>query len=254
MDASREPTAWTSSEVADDFVRWDDTVGWLLGYPFVFAALRLEQPDVTALLDLGCGPGHVARRVAEEHDVDVHAVDISPAMLAIARTHYRHPRVTCHLMTGSKLAFLPDASMDAVMSCFVFVCVPERQQLQDMVAEVRRVLRPGGRFALLNAHPGHTGVAFDSFQIGRPGVDYQPGDPMPVRLHRTDGEWMDIVDTYWPGETYHELLHDANFTPVWQQEPTLDDARRLLGAAAVSRREWTAERETPPFLLVVGEK
>ncbi|WP_067475615.1 class I SAM-dependent methyltransferase [Nocardia amamiensis] len=254
MDTWRRPTAWTTSGVADDFVRWDDTVGWLLGYPFVFTELRLGQPDVTAVLDLGCGPGYVARRAAEEHDVDVHAADISPAMLAIASTRFRHPRVTHHRTTGCDLAFLPDSSVDAAMSCFVLVCVPEPRQLQDLVSEVRRVLRPGGRFAVLNAHPGHTGVAFDSFQIGQPGVDYRPGDPMPVRLRRTDGEWMDIVDTYWSGDTYRELLLGANFARVWQVEPTLDDARRLLGAAAVSRREWTAERETPPFLLVVGQK
>lgn len=253
METSPQPTTWTVTDVADDFVRWDDTVGWAFGYPFIFDALRLGQPDVTTLLDLGCGPGHVARRAAEEHDADVYAADISPAMLAIATSRYGHAKVSHHLLTDTNLEFLPNNSVAAAMSNFVFVCVPELRQLQELVVETHRVLRPGGRFAILNAHPEHVGVGFDSFQIGQPGARYSPGDPMPVRLRQTDGEWMDIVDTYWSGDTYRDVLRGAGFARVWHVEPTVADARRL-GAAAVDAREWDVERHTPPFLLVVGEK
>jgi ubiquinone/menaquinone biosynthesis C-methylase UbiE len=254
METSPRPTTWTIDDVADDFVRWDDTIGWVFGYPFVFDALRLNQPDVTTLLDLGCGPGHVAFGATEECDVDVHAVDISPAMLAIATSRYHHSRVTHHLMANGDLPFLRDDSVAAAMSNFVFVCEHELEELRKLVAETHRVLRPGGRFALLNAHPDHTGVGFDSFQIGQPGIGYASGDPMPVRLRQTDGDWMDIVDAYWSGDTYRELLRDAGFARVWHVEPTLADARQLLGADAVSTRDWTVERHTPPFLLVIGEK
>ncbi|MEU3283226.1 class I SAM-dependent methyltransferase [Streptomyces antibioticus] len=254
MDASGRRTVWDTSEVADDFVLWDDTIGWQWGYPFVFEQLRLVRPDVRVLVDVGCGPGKVAHRAAEDHDLRVHAVDISPRMLALATARYGQPRITFHQAAGWDLPFLDDASVDAAMSCFVLVCVPRREQAQAIAAEAYRVLRPGGRFAVLNAHPGHTGVTFDSFQIGRPGAAYRAGDPIPVRLRRTDGAWVDIVDTYWPAETYHEMLSDVGFAHVWQSVPLLADARRRHGPEAGALERWATERKAPPFLLTVGEK
>ncbi|MEV1053895.1 class I SAM-dependent methyltransferase [Streptomyces sp. NPDC049887] len=254
MDASGRRTVWDSTEVADDFVLWDDTVGWLWGYPFVFEQLRLAQPDVRVLVDVGCGPGRVARRAAEDHDLQVHAVDISPRMLDLAAGRRGQARVAFHHASGWDLPFLDSASVDAVMSCFVLVCVPRREQAEAMAAEAHRVLRPGGRFAVLNAHPGHTGVTFDSFRIGRPGAAYRAGDPIPVRLRRTDGVWVDIVDTYWPAESYHEMLSGVGFARVWQTVPLPADVRRRHGPEATAHERWVTERTTPPFLLVVGEK
>ncbi|MFJ8011441.1 class I SAM-dependent methyltransferase [Streptomyces sp. NPDC096339] len=254
VDAPRRPTVWDTAEIADDFVMWDDTVGWLLGYPSVFEQLRLPEPEVRVLLDLGCGPGKVARRAAEDHDLRVHAVDLSPAMLAIAAARYGHPRVSRHQAGGSDLSFLDDASVDAAMCNFVFVCVPHRDQARAIAAEVHRVLRPGGRFAILNAHPLHTGVTFDSFRIGRPGATYRAGEPMPVRLRQTDGTWVDIVDTYWPAESYHAMLRESGFARTWQTVPLPADAQRWHASDVTAERRWTTERTTPPFLVVIGEK
>ncbi|MCZ7462262.1 class I SAM-dependent methyltransferase [Streptomyces sp. WMMC940] len=254
MDTSGRRTVWDTTEVADDFVLWDDTVGWLWGYPFVFEQLRLAQPDVRVLVDVGCGPGKVARRAAEDHGLQVHAVDISPRMLALAAARHGQPRITFHQAFGWDLSFLDHASADAVMSCFVLVCIARREQAEAMAAEAHRVLRPGGRFAVLNAHPSHVGVTFDSFQIGRPGGTYRAGDQIPVRLRRTDGAWVDIVDTYWPAESYHEMLSHAGFARVWQTVPLPADVRRRHGAGATAPERWATERTTPPFLLVVGER
>jgi ubiquinone/menaquinone biosynthesis C-methylase UbiE len=83
-------------------------------------------------------------------------------MLAIASQRYCHPRITYRQIRDNRLDFLADGSMDAAMSCFVFIVLPAREQLRAIAAEVWRVLRPGGRFVVLDPHPDHLGIQFST--------------------------------------------------------------------------------------------
>ena len=93
--------------------------------------------------DLGCGPGRITSHL---HDLglDVFGVDLSPAMVAVARR--AHPRLPFEV--GSLLA-LPvhnDALAGAVAWYSVIHTPPER--LPDVVGELVRVVRPGGWLVL----------------------------------------------------------------------------------------------------------
>jgi hypothetical protein len=58
-----------------------------------------------------------------------------------------------------RVPLLPAGSKDACMCCFLFVCVPTRKGHQRVAAEIHRVLRPGGRGAVLGTRPESIGVA-----------------------------------------------------------------------------------------------
>jgi trans-aconitate methyltransferase len=69
--------------------------------PTVDRILAAIPPDANRVLDLGCGPGRLAVRVADARPtLDVVALDISPAMLA--RAAY-HPRVRYLLGDGETI-------------------------------------------------------------------------------------------------------------------------------------------------------
>lgn len=75
-------------------------------------------------------------------------VDLSPGMLARARTRAEtlaHP-VDLQLGDAQRLSF-PDASFDAVVATLTMCSIPDDQAA---VAEMARVLRPGGRLVLLD--------------------------------------------------------------------------------------------------------
>ena len=99
------------------------------------------------VLDVACGTGVVARLVAERVGSEgrVVGLDFNGGMLAVARSLPPVPGAAIEWVEASALAMpLPDAAFDVVL------CQHGLQQFPDRLAalaEMRRVLRPGGRLA-----------------------------------------------------------------------------------------------------------
>lgn len=96
--------------------------------------------DGVRLLDVACGPGFVAGAAASR-GADVVGLDFSPAMIAQAQR--AHPAVTFREGDAHALPFDP-ASFDAVVMNFGLLHLARPD---TAIAEARRVLRPGGRYA-----------------------------------------------------------------------------------------------------------
>lgn len=75
-------------------------------------------------------------------------IDLSPAMLAIARRRADELGRQTDLREGDAEALdFPDGRFDTVVSTLSLCCIPDERKA---VAEMRRVLRPGGRLVLLD--------------------------------------------------------------------------------------------------------
>ncbi len=106
---------------------------------------RFRRGPVTRALDIGCGTGEFAQRIAERYrDAEVVAADFTRAMVVEAwRRRARGPggaRLGFAVADALRLPF-PDASFDLVANAFV------ARNLSDLArafGELRRVLRPGG--------------------------------------------------------------------------------------------------------------
>jgi SAM-dependent methyltransferase len=105
-------------------------------------------------LEIGCGPGRLLRPLSR-HFAEIHGIDVADEMIALARQNLAgvdHAHV--HVGDGAKLTQFADASIDFVYSYAVFQHIPSRDVVLEYLAEVDRVLRPGGLARLqLNGLP-----------------------------------------------------------------------------------------------------
>ncbi|MCG6656418.1 methyltransferase domain-containing protein [Halomonas campisalis] len=103
------------------------------------------------LVDLGCGPGHWSAKLAGHYGPGCRVVglDLAPGMLQTARaTHGDRASWLC----GDAAALpLPDAEQDLVFSNLAIQWCPD---LDSVLAELYRVLRPGGRALINSLGPG----------------------------------------------------------------------------------------------------
>lgn len=96
------------------------------------------------VLEVGCGWGELAERMAVELGCGVRAIDQSPRMVELARER----GVDAHVGDVQDLGF-DDAAFDAVVAAWMLYHVPD---LDRGLAECARVLRPGGSLiAVTNA-------------------------------------------------------------------------------------------------------
>lgn len=134
--------------------------------------------------DLGCGPGRVTDHL-HALGLDVWGLDLSPAMVAVARSTHPHLRFDQGTMTALDL---PDHSLGGIVAWYSVIHIPPGL-LPTVFAEFRRVLVPGG----------HLLVAF------------QAGDET-VHLEQAYGHAV-CLDAYRrPPEQVAGLLVDAGFT------------------------------------------
>jgi SAM-dependent methyltransferase len=156
--------------------------------PYDRAALDLFAELVPAgpVGDLGCGPGRITTYLARL-GLDAFGIDLSPEMVALARSTYPELRFSVGTLFDLELK---DDELAGALAWYSLVHTP-RSDLPAVFAELHRVVRPGGY--LLHA-----------FKVGG-GVHH---------LSNAYGHDLDL-DVYWydPADIT-TLLTDAGFSEV----------------------------------------
>ncbi|MEI8239155.1 MAG: class I SAM-dependent methyltransferase [Actinomycetota bacterium] len=104
-----------------------------------------EIEGARRLLDVGCGDGQVSR-LAAKLGAEVHAVD--PTWNCVSVAHERGS--ASFSQAGAAQLPFADGTFDTVVACLVFEHI---RDVDDAIAEVARVLQPGGRFCFFLNHP-----------------------------------------------------------------------------------------------------
>ena len=120
--------------------RWQSYVGRSVERTMAVLSLKGDE----RVLDIGCGTGALPAELLKKHStLDLHGIDPSGAMLEVARKKCGSGVV---LKEGNAEGLpYPDDSFDAVVSVSAFHFFTDHRKA---VSEIRRVLRPAGRFAI----------------------------------------------------------------------------------------------------------
>ncbi|MEM8771838.1 MAG: class I SAM-dependent methyltransferase [Pseudomonadota bacterium] len=131
------------------------------GLPAIGAGLAGKDAARSRLLDLGCGAGTLLAEVKHNWpDLQVTALDLSPAYLGRARTRLGRWKHIEYVQEKAEATGLSDASYDFISCVYLFHELPPAIR-RDVVREAARLLKPGGLFILV-----------DTLQYGdEPGLD-----------------------------------------------------------------------------------
>lgn len=136
-------------------VSWETHAGWWIDgftdgadpeYEEQILPLAAEElADAKRVLDVGCGDGQVSR-LATRLGADVIGVDPTWNCVSVANERGG----AAFARAGAAQLPFAAASFDAVVACLVFEHI---RDVDAAIAEVARVLRPGGRFCFFLNHP-----------------------------------------------------------------------------------------------------
>jgi ubiquinone/menaquinone biosynthesis C-methylase UbiE len=146
---------WTTSK-AVDYQRLYDRMAPLYAPAMRLLPVWLDYarqaipylPALGAILEIGPGPGVLLQQIAQTHPMTV-GVDLSSGMLWQAQRRLRQHHLAARFVQASalQLPFVSD-SFDGVALTFVFSAIPNGM---GALREIRRVLRPNGAVALVDA-------------------------------------------------------------------------------------------------------
>lgn len=198
------------------------------------AQAEAEPPRVLA--DLGAGEGALLYALEQAGLLGerAYAVDLSERSLAIAATiSDKVVPVVADVVAAASIA---DGSVDAVVSSQTIEHLPDDRAL---VAEVARILRPGGWFYVSTVLRGRHAWWFRRGRLG-----WQI-DPTHVREYASEADFAAALE--------HPLLEVERIESRPLRFPAADPVLRLLGAADVyERRPLLARVRTAVRLRVPG--
>jgi ubiquinone/menaquinone biosynthesis C-methylase UbiE len=192
--------------------------------PFV---LELCEPVVgMRVLDLGCGEGYCSRELRQRGAEQVYGIDLSKNMIKAALLQEVENPLGIHYEVGcaTHLKQFGDGEIDLVVAVFLFNYLTT-SQTQQCMAEVARVLRPGGRFVFSVPHPCFPYMREPAypfyFQIESKGYFSKRNQQFPGQIWKRDGSWLNVQVVHKTFEDYFDALKSVGFNTM----PTLKELR-----------------------------
>ncbi|MCQ8771263.1 SAM-dependent methyltransferase [Streptomyces telluris] len=193
---------------------------------------RLQVDESHRVLDVGCGVGQPAMRIARRTGAQVTGISVSRGQVArataLAEAAGLRDRVEFRYADAMRLPF-EDNSFDAAIAIESIFHMPDREQV---FREIRRVLRPGGRLVL---------------------TDFFERDPIPAGLRSAmDRCLRDFIMTLARPEEYVPMLSRAGLRFTELLDITEQCVRRTFDQMSRSRRDQGGMRTA--FDEAAGEK
>ena len=208
-----------------------------------------EPVSERAVLDLGCGEGYFARKLAQRGAGRIEGMDLSSEMIARAQEQDAEQPLGIRYSVGDapELGRFESASFDLVVAVFLFNYL-SREATAAAMAEIFRVLRPGGCFVFAVPHPSLPFLRAEEppFYFVRDGAGYFSGRNRSFegRIDRLDGVSVPVRCIHKTLADYFGSLSAAGFCTMPEVEE-LGVTKEILDVDP----EWFRPLEDQPLHL-----
>lgn len=217
----------------------------------------LGDPRGLAILDAGCGEGFHARRLVKKGAARVAGVDVSSAMIELAREQERAEPLGIQYACCA-VEDLPDllcsAGFDVAFASYLLHYAPDEEVLRRMCRRLGNSLVIGGRLVALTENPDQSPADYAGYAPY--GFDKQALDPSTepraegsrIRYGLAAGRRIFNLDTFWYSRAaYASALEAAGFGSVEWHPLAIDPA-------APSPEYYRAYVDNPPVLGLTAVK
>ena len=191
-------------------------------------------------MDFGCGTGR-STRFLTELGFDSVGVDISAEMLQKARQF--DPNGDYRLLDESGFDEFQDQIFDLILSAFTFDNIPTREKKAGIMKEIRRILKPEGRFVNLVSSPEmyyHEWASFSTKDFPK-NRNAKRGNIVKIINTATDDK-RPVDDILWPDEDYRAVYQDAGLEPIDTYKPLAREDEPY---------QWVNETRIAPWVIYV---
>jgi SAM-dependent methyltransferase len=116
---------------------------------------QFVRPEQDTVLDIACGLGEFTRHIRARRKI---AIDLNPEAATLLP-----PETEFHLTSAECMAAVQDASVDVCFSSNFLEHLPTKEVVGRVLAEIRRVLRPGGLYVALQPNIRFCGDVYWDF-------------------------------------------------------------------------------------------
>ena len=188
-----------------------------------------------SILDIGCGEGYCARELKNRGAGDYLGIDLSPEMIAAAKTQDAKDQFGIDYRAGNILEYKPERQFDLCIAVFLFNYL-RVDEMQRVFAIVFDALGPGGTFIFSVPHPFFPFV-------------HQKQEP-PFYFAGDGKNYFEHVDSKLEGEIWKR---DGEPLHVQCVHKTFGDYFAALAAAGFSTMPQIQELTVTPELAATDE-
>lgn len=207
LPIKHKDTSWNEvSSWYDELLKGDDSYQAKVILPNLLRVLDLKKGET--VYDLACGQGYFAN-VFAHNGADVVASDLSKNLIETAKKN-ANQKINFYISPAHKAQFLKDNTIDTIV---VVLAIQNIENVGEVFAECKRVLKKNGRIVLVLNHPafrvpqGSDWVFNDGIQSrivsqyltpSKIFIDMTPGEKNPkkkiktVSFHRSLQDYMKI--------------------------------------------------------------
>lgn len=223
----------------------------------------LERPTLFGLLgesrrlsvlDLACGSGFYSRQIRSGGAARVVGVDLSSAMIDLARREEAATPSGIEYRVGDAAALELGEEFDVVFAAYLFNYARGAGELRGMARAVTRHLKPGGRLVAAIDSPEHSPAAFERTRkygfTKAAALPLQEGTPIRYTMFPEGGKPFTFDNYYLSLPTYHRAFHAAGLRDLSWHLPRLS----AEGEAALGSGFWDDFLADPPVLFLTARK